>query len=173
VGGHSFDERRVKKDFASILKEAVFGDVEGAKAALEKYKKIFYLLDNAGEVVIDKFVIDAFEDMRKDVKVSPKSSPVINDVTAEELDGLGFDSEKIVSSGAFVGVSLKEAPKEFIDLLFDPDYLIIAKGMGNYETLSEFEDKLKGRLIYIFRAKCLSVADSVSVERGTLVISLA
>jgi uncharacterized protein with ATP-grasp and redox domains len=118
-------------------------------------------------------VIDAFEDMRKDVKVSPKSSPVINDVTAEELDGLGFDSEKIVSSGAFVGGSLTEAPKEFIDLLFDPDYLIIAKGMGNYETLSEFEDKLKGRLIYIFRAKCLSVADSVSVERGTLVISLA
>jgi uncharacterized protein with ATP-grasp and redox domains len=172
VRGHSFDEKRFASQFSEILKENVAGDIEGAKSAIQKSSRILYLLDNAGEVVIDKFVIDKLEGMGKEVKSSPKSDPVINDVTAEELASLGFDSEKVVPSGAFVGVSLEEAPKEFLELLFDPEYLIIAKGMGNYETLSEFEDGLKGRLVYIYRAKCLSVAESTGVARGTLVITV-
>jgi hypothetical protein len=41
--------------------------------------------------------------------------------------------------------------------------------MGYYETISEFQDKLKGRLIYVFRAKCLPVAQSAGVKKGDLV----
>lgn len=171
VRGHNFDESKFTSEFTNILDENVAGDVNGAKNAIQKFTKILYLLDNAGEVVIDKFVIEELEAMGKEVISSPKSGPVINDVTAEELVELGFDREKIVASGAFVGVSLDEAPKEFLDLLFNPDYLIIAKGMGNYETLSEFENRLKGRIVYLYRAKCLSVAESAGVPRGTLVIN--
>jgi uncharacterized protein with ATP-grasp and redox domains len=41
--------------------------------------------------------------------------------------------------------------------------------MGNYETLSEFDAQLKGRLIYIMRAKCEPVAIALGVPKGTLV----
>jgi uncharacterized protein with ATP-grasp and redox domains len=171
VRGHEFDHGDFKKEFAVILEEGVFGNVEGVKEALKGFSKVLYILDNAGEVVIDKFVIDELERMGKEVIVSPKSAPVINDVTVEELEDLGFNTSNVVPSGAFVGVSLEESPEEFLDLLFNPEILIIAKGMGNYETLSEFEDRLRGRLIYVFRAKCLSVAESAGVKKGTLVIT--
>ncbi|RMF90202.1 MAG: DUF89 family protein [Methanobacteriota archaeon] len=170
VRGHEFDHDHFRSEFAAILGEEVSGNLERVKELLGRFDRVLYILDNAGEVIIDRFVVEELEGMGKEVIVSPKSEPVINDVTAEELRDLGFDMERVVPSGSFVGVSLDEAPQDFKDLLFDPEVLVIAKGMGNYETLSEFEDRLKGRLIYVFRAKCLSVADSAGVERGTLVI---
>ncbi len=53
--------------------------------------------------------------------------------------------------------------------MFDPDWLVLSKGMGNFETISEFDDRLKGRLIYILRAKCEPVAMEMRVPKGTLV----
>lgn len=171
VRGHQFDHGGFKEEFEKILEEEVAGNIERAKEELKNFRKVLYLLDNAGEAVVDRFVIEELEKMGKEVVVAAKSAPVINDVTVDEVRRLGFDKEKVIASGAFVGVSLEEAPQEFLDILFDQSYLVIAKGMGNYETLSEFEDRLKGRLIYIFRAKCLSVAESAGVKRGTLVIT--
>jgi uncharacterized protein with ATP-grasp and redox domains len=171
VRGHEFDETKFKNQFKKILGEEVFGDLEEVKKLIRGFSKILYLLDNAGEAVLDRFIVEKLEEFNKHIIVSPKSTPVINDITANEAIGLGFQEKNIVASGSYVGVSLEEAPEEFTNLLFDPQYLILAKGMGNYETLSEFDDKLRGRIVYLFRAKCLSVADSVGVERGTLVIT--
>ena len=171
VRGHSFDEERFKHEFSDILNEEVKGDIAAAKRLLKKYRKVLYILDNAGEAVLDRFVIEELKAMGKEVIASPKSAPVINDVTADELLELGFDPHGIVPSGAFVGVSLVEAPKDFLRILFDPGYLVVAKGMGNYETLSEFEHRLKERLIYILRAKCHSVAESLGVKKGALVVT--
>jgi uncharacterized protein with ATP-grasp and redox domains len=53
--------------------------------------------------------------------------------------------------------------------LFDPDWLVLSKGMGNFETMSEFDEKLRGRFIYILRAKCEPVATQMNVPKGTLV----
>jgi len=47
---------------------------------------------------------------------------------------------------------------------------VISKGMGNFETLSEFEAQLSGRLVYIMRAKCEPVARALGVPKGTLVV---
>jgi uncharacterized protein with ATP-grasp and redox domains len=53
---------------------------------------------------------------------------------------------------------------------------VIAKGMGNYETISEFEARaelgLSGRLIYVFRAKCEPIASNIGVKKGELVAKL-
>jgi len=171
VRGHEYDERRFRGEFQAMLEERVAGDVRLAKSLVERYDRILYLLDNAGEVVVDRFVIEELSRMGKEITVSPKSKPVINDVTEAELRELGFNSITIIPSGAVVGVSLEEAPPGFVSLLFSQDHLIISKGMGNYETLSELESRLRGRLVYVLRAKCLSVAESLGVERGTLVIS--
>lgn len=172
VRGHEFDDERFKKDFMAILDEPVSGNLKDVLKAIKRSRTILYILDNAGEAVLDKLVVDELIMMGKDVFISPKSEPVINDITKEEAIGLGFDRDKILASGSYVGVSIEEAPNDFLEKLFDPNILIIAKGMGNYETLSEREEEFQERLIYLLRAKCSSVAGSIGVKQGTLVIDL-
>lgn len=104
--------------------------------------------------------------MGKHVVIGPKSEPILNDVTADELRDL--TDHEIVPTGGVVGVSLEDIKPDARRLLFDPEWLIISKGMGNFETISEFEDLLKGRLVYILRAKCEPVARANNVNRGSL-----
>ncbi|MHC1577363.1 MAG: damage-control phosphatase ARMT1 family protein [Candidatus Methanospirareceae archaeon] len=96
-----------------------------------------------------------------------------------EGEGEGWRGRvRVVPSGSCIGVSLEEAGAEFLEVFSDERYLVVAKGMGNYESISEFEAKPelrlrgRGRLLYIFRAKCEPIASSVGVKRGELVAKL-
>ncbi|MEE8167391.1 MAG: ARMT1-like domain-containing protein [Candidatus Hydrothermarchaeales archaeon] len=172
VKGYEYDNESFKGVFLEILKEKLHYD-ERIETALERFDRILYLTDNAGEVVFDEFVARKMVEAGKEVVISPKSSPVINDATIEDISRSGlFTGFRIVPSGSYVGISLEEAPKEFLELLWDDSYLVFAKGMGYYETLSEFEGKLKGRLIYVLRAKCEPVARGMKVKRGELVAKM-
>lgn len=171
VRGHSFDNQRFVDGFEATLSEKLYGDPREVEEALQTFERVIYLTDNAGEIVFDLFVVEKLLEMSKEVILSPKSGPVLNDATASEVEELGVPTQvKIVPSGRFVGLSLEEAPPEFLEHLRDTTVLVIAKGMGNYETISEFEDELRGRLIYILRAKCQPVADSIGTKRGNLVV---
>ena len=55
---------------------------------LQLKDRILYLTDNAGEVFFDVFVIRELIKMGKEVIVSPKSAPIINDATIEDLNML-------------------------------------------------------------------------------------
>ncbi len=69
-----------------------------------------------------------------------------------------------------MGIFLDDISPELQKKMKEVD-LVISKGMGNFETISEFEDKLKGRLVYLLRAKCAPVARSLGVEKGDLVMN--
>ncbi|MDF2954949.1 MAG: House-cleaning carbohydrate phosphatase [Candidatus Alkanophagales archaeon MCA70_species_2] len=179
VKDHRFDNETFKREFHSVLSEKLNSNLTEIKKAFRRYDKILYLTDNAGEIVFDVFVANAFEKLGKRVVLSPKSAPVLNDATADELRR--FEAElrrmslsipEVVPSGACIGVCLEEAEEAFLRIFWDASFLIFAKGMGNYEALSEFDERLKGRLIYVFRAKCKPVARSVGVRRGELVAKL-
>jgi len=167
VRGHEFDNRSFSSVFEDTLREDLVGDLDALKKLLARSSRIFYLTDNAGEVVFDLFVMEKLREMGKRVIIGPKAEPVLNDVTADELEGM-TDAE-IVPTGGVVGISLDRINPEARRLLFDPEWLVIAKGMGNFETISEFEEALRGRLIYIFRAKCEPVARANCVRQGSLV----
>lgn len=167
VRGHEFDNRSFSSVFEDTLMEDLAGDLEALKRLLAGSQKIFYLTDNSGEVVFDLFVIERLREMGKRVIIGPKSEPILNDVTADELREM-TDAE-IVPTGGVVGISLERINPDAKRLLFDPGWLVVAKGMGNFETISEFEEALRGRLIYILRAKCEPVARANGVRRGSLV----
>ena len=105
--------------------------------------------------------------MGKRVVVGSKSEPVLNDVTVREISAM--INMEVIATGNVVGTALEHLRPEARSLLFDPSWLILSKGMGNFETISEFEGRLSGRLIYIMRAKCEPVAMVIGVPRGTLV----
>ena len=183
VKGYLFDDEVFKDKFGHTLNEKLNWNADLVIPAIKGRDKILYLNDNAGEVFFDAFVIKKLIEQGKEVVVSPKSGPVLNDATAEDLREAAssvhllkselWDRVNVVPSGACIGVSLEEANEEFLDVFSDDRYLVIAKGMGNYEAISEFEAEpaygLRGRLIYVFRAKCEPIASSIGVKRGELV----
>ncbi len=172
VKGHEYDHESFPDTFRSILNEKLIGDMRGIEEKIRDHDSILYLTDNCGEIVFDVFAVRKLRETGKKVIVSPKSGPIINDATVDDVLSLGEKPEDIVETSDYVGISLEEASQEFLDLLWNPEYLIIAKGMGHYETITEFDDKLLGRLIYIFRAKCASVSKSAGVQQGSLVAIL-
>jgi hypothetical protein len=167
VKGHDFDNTTFGRVFENTLREKLQADIPELKRRLQVFSNIFYLTDNCGEVIFDLFVIEKLKDMGKSVVIGSKSEPVLNDVTVEELGEMTGD--KVIPTGRVVGTALECLSPEASTLLFDPDWLVLAKGMGNFETISEFDDRLKGRLIYILRAKCEPVAMEMQVPKGTLV----
>jgi len=168
VKGHDFDVNSFEDVFLDTLKENFDGDLEEARRRIDRFEKILYLTDNAGEIVFDLFVIEKLEEMGKLVVICPKTAPILNDVTAAELRSM--TSLPIESTGPVVGLSLEEARAEFLDIFWDESWLVVAKGMGNFETMTEFDDRLIGRLIYVMRAKCEPVSLKVGVSQGTLVV---
>ena len=171
VKGHDFDNSTFGAAFADLLKERLKGDLAEVERLLDQFEKIFYLTDNSGEAVFDLFVVEKLKEMGKRVVMGAKSEPVLNDVTAEELRAMS--QEEVVATGPVVGTTLESSSPVALDLLQGKEWLIIAKGMGNYETISEFQEQLKGRLIYVLRAKCEPVAMDLGVPRGSLVVKTA
>jgi uncharacterized protein with ATP-grasp and redox domains len=171
VKGHDFDSSTFGAAFADLLKERLKGDLAEVERLLDQFEKIFYLTDNSGEAVFDLFVVEKLKEMGKRVVMGAKSEPVLNDVTAEELRAMS--QEEVVATGPVVGTTLESSSPVAQDLLQGKEWLIIAKGMGNYETISEFQEQLKGRLIYVLRAKCEPVAMDLGVPRGSLVVKTA
>ena len=167
VKGHDFDNSTFAGVFSSTLCEKLYGDMAEIKRRLEGFRNIFYLTDNSGEVVFDLFVIARLEEMGKRVVIGSKSQPVLNDVTVSELKSM--TKTEVVATGDVVGTALESLEPQASSFLFDPGWLILSKGMGNFETITEYEDRLAGRLIYIMRAKCEAVAAEVGVPKGTLV----
>ena len=167
VKGHDFDNKTFAGVFSDTLNEKLYGDVKEIKERLKSFSNIFYLTDNNGEVVFDLFVIDRLEEMGKRIVVGSKSEPVLNDVTVSELRSMS--RVEAVPTGDVVGTALEFLSDEARSLLLDPGWLILSKGMGNYETISEYEETLAGRLVYIMRAKCEPVAAAVGAPRGSLV----
>jgi len=168
VKGHDFDVDSFEDVFLDTLNEKFDGDLEEARRRIDRFGEIVYLTDNAGEVVFDLFVIEKLLEMGKRVVIGPKTAPILNDVTAAELKGM--TTLPIEPSGPVIGLSLEKARPELLALLKNETVLVIAKGMGNFETMTEFDEFLSGRLIYVMRAKCEPVSMRVGVPQGALVV---
>lgn len=150
--------------------EFAIDDIDVLNRKLRRIKRILYLADNAGEVFFDIPLLD-FLSKRVDVLYAVKSEPVQNDLSIDDLqllDGIKLPAIPIKGPPT-LGVYLTQSPVEF-RIAFDVVDLIIAKGMANYETLSELPQN--GRFFYILRAKCKPVAKSLGVKIGDYMAAL-
>ncbi len=177
VKGYAYDDDAFRTEFMKVLNERLNWNRDSVLSAISKHDKVLYLTDNAGEVFFDAFVVKKLAEMGKKVVVSPKSGAIINDATVTDWrEAAAYvdvpSTVDIVPAASCIGVSREDASEEFLHILNDDEYLVIAKGMGNYEAISEFEQDYRQRLIYILRAKCMPVARSIGVNRGELVAKL-
>lgn len=145
-------------------------DIAKLESRLKGAKEVLYLADNAAEVFFDLPLVKALSKHAK-VIYAVKSAPVQNDLTLDDLRRAGLEDsfENIIEAPATVGIYLDKSSPEF-RAVFNGADLVVAKGMGNYETLSELPQR--GRFFYIFRAKCGPVASSLDVNIGDYVAML-
>ncbi len=138
-------------------------DYDAFQEKLNSSQRILYILDNAGELVFDKLVIDGLRAHGKMVVAAVKGGPILNDATMEDAVEVGLDkSAKVIDTGNnFVGVVRDRCSDMFLKVLDSAD-MVIAKGQGNYETLDEAGD----RFFFILKAKCPHIAKSLGIEEN-------
>ena len=136
--------------------------LDAFRQSLDRSANLLFLLDNAGEIVFDKLLI---EELIKHVRVTAvvKKGPIINDATMEDAEQVALTKvcEVIDNGGAFIGSPLSRIPSWFRERLDAAD-MIVGKGQGNYETV----DDHPGDVYLILRAKCEIVARHMGVEYG-------
>ena len=134
-------------------------------------RRVLYLADNAGECFFDLPLLNKIRERTRVIYVV-KGFPVQNDITLRELSEAGLTQEigEVVTTGSdAVGIDFSSASEEFKDQ-FELADLVFAKGMGNYETLSELP--VYGKIVYCLMAKCQPIADSLEVPLNSYVIVL-
>ncbi|MBC7333352.1 MAG: DUF89 family protein [Actinobacteria bacterium] len=153
-------------DFQKILrdiKEMPFAidDYKEFEKSLDSSTNIFYVGDNAGEIVFDRVLIEELIRCGKKVVLSVKSGPVINDATLEDVREAGLtDIVKVIETGnSSIGVNFRSISQKFVDEFKKAD-LIIAKGQGNFETL----DNIEANTFFMLKAKCETIANKLGVE---------
>jgi len=155
----------IQRAVDQALSEPFIGDAEQFRQAVNRARSILYLADNAGEIAFDSLLIEQLAAER--VTLAVRGSPVINDATIEDAKEVGLDKlVKVMNNGSDApGTILSDCDENFQQLFQQAD-LIIAKGQGNFETLSEEPVNI----FFLFKVKCLMVASLVGQPIGTQIL---
>lgn len=145
-------EKELETDFSIC-------DIDVIEKKLQTASNILIIGDNTGETIFDKVMIESFSNFN--ITYGVRSKSIINDVTEKEAVASGLKQvSKIVSTGCSApGVILEDCSDEFIDIYNKSD-IIISKGQGNYEALSEE----KGNIFFLLKAKCPMIARKLNVK---------
>ena len=138
--------------------------LDALRESLDAANHVLYLADNAGETVFDRVLI---EQLSPPVIYAVKGSAVLNDATREDALTAGLDvCCTIVDNGsAAPGTILDLCSAQFRDA-FDAAPVIIAKGQGNYETLSDAGP----RVFCVLQAKCPVIARDLGAPVGGSIV---
>ncbi|MBI4288205.1 MAG: DUF89 family protein [Chloroflexi bacterium] len=174
VRGNSMDFFKDVRTLQDDLEQPVAfarDDTPKLEAKLKNARRLLYLADNAGEVFFDLPLVRKLSELAS-VTYVVKQSPVQNDITLADLETFGLLDKlpKVITTGTDTpGVDMPQASAEFKEAFADAE-LVLAKGMGYWETLSELP--AEGRVFYLLKAKCQPVADSLGVALSSYVALL-
>lgn len=139
-------------------------DLDALRKRLARVPFLLYLADNAGETVFDRVLITA---LGVPVVYAVKGAPILNDATLEDARMAGVDREaQLLSTGSDAPGTILERCSERFRQEFADAQLVIAKGQGNYETLSTQGSKV----FFLLQAKCPVIARDLGVPVGSIVL---
>ena len=127
-------------------------------------EKIVYLLDNCGEIVIDKLIIEEVKRLNPRAMITAivRGEEVVNDATIEDAEQVGLtEVVKVIGNGSdILGTCLKYISEEARTVIEKAD-VVVSKGQGNFETLLGYDKNI----YYIFLCKCEMIAEMFGVEK--------
>ena len=132
------------------LSEETYGKfAENLKTA----RKLVYMTDNCGEIVLDKLLLESIQKAVPDVEctVIVRGEPVLNDATMEDALQVGIEScGKVIPNGTNIaGTYIPWVSAEAKKALDEAD-ILISKGQGNFESLHG----CGLNIYYLFLCKC-------------------
>lgn len=147
-----------------------FADMDKIEEEIyNKRKYVLILGDNVGDFVFDMPLIGFFGRLRKLVYYVVREYPVQNDLSMIDVERFGLREffSGFLSTGTDEVGLLKKDIQGRIKELWTGDAVVIAKGMGNYETMTEFAGERS--VIHIMKIKCPAVAEAVGKDVGTYI----
>jgi len=166
MGANSnLSEEQVHEAIGDALDMRLDADLKGFAEATSSAGNILYLTDNAGEVVFDRLLIEQMSLGR--VTVAVRGAPVINDATMADAKQTGLtELVDVIDNGSDApGTILEDCSRAFRQR-FDESDMVIAKGQGNYETLSDVDKDI----FFVLKAKCPVISRDLGCEVGSLVL---
>jgi hypothetical protein len=166
----------IEAECERVLNEPISAEPETYQQFLDDISsahKILYLCDNAGEIALDCLFMDYLP--KEKVTCVVRGMPVINDATMSDAEAAGLNLKvKVISTGdSTPGINFEHSSLEFKSAFADAD-LIIAKGQGNYETLSPLGAgahlKDDAHIYSLLIIKCQPVAETLAGKIGETVI---
>ncbi len=158
-------ETDIRQSIRQALSDPLADEQDEFRQAVAEARDILYLADNAGEIAFDRLLIERL--LPKQITVAVRGAPILNDATMTDAQIVGLDEiAEIIDNGSDApGTILEECCTTFTDRFLDAD-LIIAKGQGNFETLSD----QPFNIYFLFKAKCPVIAAHVGLPVGTQVM---
>jgi uncharacterized protein with ATP-grasp and redox domains len=137
------------------------------KAAILDVPEILYLLDNAGEIVFDRILIETMQSLGKGVVAVVKGAAVLNDCTREDAVETGVTEvcEVIDNGSDAVGTILPWTSPEFRERYARSPF-VLSKGQGNFETLTDPQKAIA----YLFQSKCEVVSKELGLSLGSMIL---
>jgi len=136
------------------------------ESELKVAKEMVIIGDNVGEHIFDKVLIETIKKSYNiEVYYFVRGKPIINDVTLKEAQILKNCAHIIDTGVATPGYDLEEVNAES-KAIFDHADIVLAKGMGNFESLYL---AAKRPVYFLFIVKCSVVAQAIGKEVKELI----
>jgi uncharacterized protein with ATP-grasp and redox domains len=158
---NSLIQQQFHKDFALNDYEKFINDLQNAKSMV-------YIGDNTGEHIFDKLLISKIKELYDiEIYYFTRGKPIINDITTKEASHLA-DVATIIDTGVSTpGFDLQYANEKSKEIFYSSD-IVLAKGMGNYESLY---DETTKEIYYLFIVKCSVVAQAIGQNIGEYIFT--
>lgn len=162
---HRLDDDILCRSIEDAMDAPLFGGLDHFSDAVDAARSILYIGDNAGEIVFDRLLIEQLP--YEKITFCVRGYPVINDATMEDADEVGMsDLVEVIDNGDDTPGTYLERCSELFRHYFDGADLIIAKGQGNYETLSDRNRPI----FFLLKAKCPVIARHIGCAQGRHVV---
>lgn len=131
---------------------------------LENASALVYIMDNCGEVVLDKLVVRELKKRYPKLQVTAmvRGQDAVNDVTMEDAEMAGITEEvPVVTNNTSIQGVIFSKLTEDVKRLLDSADIIISKGQGNFESMYGCGKNI----YYLFLCKCEMFSRRFGVER--------
>ncbi len=165
----NLSEGHILKTVQETMELPLVGDSpEKLKALIDGAESILFVGDNAGECFLDTFLLDQLPCEK--ITYAVRGFPVLNDANRPDAELAGVHNYcRLIDTGdGTPGVNLSRCSDEFMEVFNKAD-LIIAKGQGNYESLSDGHDT---PCVFLTKVKCPVIARDIGYPVGSSVIQI-
>lgn len=157
--------------FLSLLENAAFNDedIKTYRSFTEQCtqaKSFLLICDNCGEIVLDKLFIEQLSKKFPQLKVTVlvRGGEVLNDATVDDADYVGISNiADVIDNGHSIAGTIYDMLPEDTKRVVDSSDVILAKGQGNYESMSG----CGMHVFYSFLCKCDLFISRFNVQQYT------